>query len=97
MDNTADCDGCARLSSGLKPRKHTDGCKKGMYEELKKTEKGRQLLEAAEDRIREWMEEKHNDEEKARPRDRSDSARPTDPDPNPKPPADSWTAGAPYR
>ena len=34
---TEDCEGCARLSTGMKSRAHTGKCRARMYEELKNT------------------------------------------------------------
>ena len=54
---TADCEGCARLSTGMKSRPHTGTCRARMYGELKKTEAGRKWMAEAENRINEYLEE----------------------------------------
>ena len=41
LEYTADCEGCARLSTGMKSRPHTGKRRARMYEDLKKTEAGR--------------------------------------------------------
>ena len=46
-------------------RPHTSGCRERMHLELQKTEEGRKWLEHANDRISEWIEEKHNAAEAA--------------------------------
>ena len=39
MGYTENCDGCARLSAGMEPRRHTDKCRKRMNEEDRGWEK----------------------------------------------------------
>ena len=55
---TQECEGCARLSTGMKSNLHISKCRQRMYDELKKTEKGRKRMEEAETRINEFLEEK---------------------------------------
>ena len=55
---TEECDGCARLSSGMMPRPHTSKCRKRMEEEMRKTESGRKRIEEADMRVHEFLEEK---------------------------------------
>ena len=59
---TADCEACASLSAGMAARPHTEDCKRRLYEELRKTEKTRKLLERADEQINEYMQ----DQEKQR-------------------------------
>ena len=48
---TVGCEGCSRLSVGMtKVVVHREGCRKRMYVELQKTDKGRKWLERAEDK-----------------------------------------------
>lgn len=63
---TEDCEGCARLSSGLhKTAPHTEECRKRMYEEMGKTEKGKKWMEKAEETINEYVADKvRKDDEK---------------------------------
>ena len=55
---TEECEGCARLSIGMKSKPHSSKCRQRMYDELKRTKKGRKLMEEAETRINEFLEEK---------------------------------------
>ena len=55
---TQDCEGSARLSTGMKSRPHAGKCRVRMYEELKRTEEGRKWMVEAENRINEYLEEK---------------------------------------
>ena len=54
---TADCEGCARLSTGMKSRPHTGKCRARRYEQLKKTEEGRKWMAEAGNRINLYLEE----------------------------------------
>ena len=55
---TEGCEGCTRLSAGMKGRRHRSACRERMYRELKKTEEGRKWMEESEARINEYLEEK---------------------------------------
>ncbi len=61
--HTEECDGCARLSVGMKSKPHSATCSKRMYEELGETEKGRKLMEEAETRITEFYQEIEREED----------------------------------
>ena len=53
------CDGCGCLAAGLKKKRpHSDKCRSRIYEEMKKTEKGRKHLEEAGNKLNEYYEEK---------------------------------------
>ena len=54
---TEGCEGCARLSAGMKPRPHSNACRERMYKELKTIEEGRQWMEESEARINDHLEE----------------------------------------
>ena len=41
---TENCEGCSRLSAGMKGRQHTEACRKRMYQEMQKTNEGRKWL-----------------------------------------------------
>ena len=62
---TQDCEGCARLSTGMKSRLHTGKCRARMYEERKKIEQGRKWMAEAENRINEYLEEKVKEDHEA--------------------------------
>lgn len=55
---TEGCEGCARLSAGMKPRPHSNACRERVYKELKKTEEGKRRMEESEARINDYLEEK---------------------------------------
>ena len=60
------CEGCGRLSAGMKGRPHSDACRKRMYGELRKTERGRAWLKEAEERIDGYLEERVREDHEAR-------------------------------
>ena len=73
---TADCEGCARLSTGMKSRPHTGKRRARMYEEFKKTEEGRKWMAEAENRINEYLEEKvKEDHEEKDKKEREEAER----------------------
>ena len=51
------CEGCARLSAGMKARPHSNVCRERMYKEMKKTEEGRKWMEDSEARINDYLGE----------------------------------------
>ena len=59
---TEGCEGCGRLSAGMKPRPHSNACRERMYKELKATEEGRKWIEESEARIGDYLESKIRDE-----------------------------------
>ena len=64
---TEGCEGCSRLSAGMKPRPHSNACRERMYRQLKGTEEGRQWIEESEASIGDYLESKvrgeHGDRE----------------------------------
>ena len=51
------CDGCGCLAAGLKKKRpHSDKCRNRIYEEMRKTEKGRKHLEEADNKQAEFYE-----------------------------------------
>ena len=73
---TEGCEGCGRMSAGMKSRPHTDGCRKRMYQELQKTEEGRDWMREADARIHEYLAEKvredHEEQDEADRKERKD-------------------------
>ena len=56
---TEDCEGCKRLVAGILPRRpHLDSCRKKMYEGMGITEKGRNCMGKANEKIVEYLESK---------------------------------------
>lgn len=53
-----DCEGCARLVAGGPPRLHLEACRRRMYEELRRTDKGKKWMGRAEGKIDEYLEGK---------------------------------------
>ena len=45
---TEGCEGCIRLSAGMRPRPHSNACRERMYRELKGIEEGRTWIEESE-------------------------------------------------
>ena len=59
-----------------KPAPHTEGCRKQMYEELAKTDKGKKWMEKAETKIDEYLESKVKEsDERAGPDDQNQGGR----------------------
>ena len=79
---TEGCEGCSRMSAGMKGRPHTDGCRKRMYQELQKTEEGRDWMRGAEARIHEYLAEKvredHEEQDEADRKERNDRSAEAD-------------------
>ena len=58
------CEGCARLSVGMKLRPHSNACREMMYKELKKTEEGRTQKEERRTRKKERRRKKKEERRK---------------------------------
>lgn len=78
---TVNCPGCRNLQAGLSKRKHTAECRKRMENELSKTEKGKERVDRANERITEEIArrvqthvEEMNDAENVVGDDKNDAA-----------------------
>ena len=85
---TEGCEGCGRMSAGMKPRPHSNACRERMYRELKGTEEGRKWLEESEAKISDYLESKirdahgdreHEVEEQRKESTAADAATPASP------------------